>query len=152
MTCCTTQPCYFPCDPPITAHDNEFGGSNWVRNFCKYPAKAGEKLLLTETLLKPGHMVIYSSFLIETPSKTSVPFTIGTDATPDKYGTGNMNLGIGVVGVGFYAASPADALITAETPVYVTIGADITEGILGVKFMLSDAKPMGSRFGGGSGM
>ena len=148
MPCCTTQPCFFPCDPPITAHDNEFGGSNWIRDFCKQPAKAGDMFQLTETFLVTGHMVHYVSFIIEKPSGVSVPFSIGTKADPAKYGSSNMQQpGPNVVGVGFFAASAADALITQPTEVFVTIGADINDGILGVKFMLSDAKPMGSRLG-----
>lgn len=148
MSCCVNLPCHFPCDPPIPAHGNEFGCAEWVRNFCKHPAKAGEKFQLTDTFLKPGHMVHYVSYVIEIPSKTPVPFTIGTMEDPAKYGGGNLHQNSnGVLSVPFFAASAADALVTNSEGVFVTIGADCNEGILGIKFMLSDAKPIGTRLG-----
>ena len=142
MTCCKTKPCAVSCDPPIPAYGTIAGRADWVRNFCKHPAKAGDKFQLTDTLLMPGHFVDWAAFIVEVPSAGSVPFTVGTDADPAAFLSSDMNVGMNVKGF-----ADIRQFITVETPVYITIGADANEGILGVAMWLADVTPMGSRFG-----
>jgi hypothetical protein len=140
--CCQTPTCHESVDPPVPAHGNIAGRADWVRNFCKYPAKANERFQLTDTLLMAGHFVDWASFVVELPSGGSVPFKVGTETEPDKFLSGDMNAGMNVKGF-----KDLRLFITTPTPVYVTVEADINEGVLGVAMWLADVSPMGSRFG-----
>ncbi|UJS26281.1 hypothetical protein [Thiothrix winogradskyi] len=144
MNCCQSNPCAFSCDPPIPAYSTIAGRADWVRNFCKHPAKAGEKFQLTDTLLMPGHFIDWASFIVEVPSSASVPFKVGTEAVPDKYFSSDLNVGQNVKGF-----KDVREFVTVDTPVFITFDADANEGILGVAMWLADVTPMGTRLGGG---
>lgn len=146
--CCTalTDPCYQSCDPPVPAHSNAFGCADFGRDFCTKPVIAGEKLKLTDSFLRSGHIVLFASFVVDIPSKTSVPFSVGTLSDPAKYGGGDLYQSANnVKGVMFYAQSASELLVQTSDDIYITMGADCNYGKLGIRFMLADSTPMGTR-------
>lgn len=136
--CCKIHPCETSCDPVVPHHMAISGIAGWVWDFCKCAAKKGDKIELTECLLMPGHVVDWVSLTVERGSGVDSPFTLGTEADPERFGEGDLK----VQGRGF---SDMRELQNVSEKVYLTLGEDVSDGKLTVGIMLHDSLPFGNR-------
>lgn len=136
--CCKIHPCEEHCDPVVPHHMDICGIAGWVYDFCKCGAKEGDKIELTECLLSPGHVIDWVSITVERGAGVSVPFELGTEADPDRFGSGDLE----VRGRGF---SDMRELQNASEKIYLTLGADVNDGKLTVGIKLCDSLPYGAR-------
>lgn len=140
--CCKIHPCEFPCDPVIPAHMAICGIAGWTWDFCKCPAKAGDKIELTECLLMPGHFIDWASLTVERAAGVQARFQLGTEADPDRFGTGDM------IAKGRGLSDMRELQLTRE-PVYLTLLDDVKQGKLTIGMKLCDSLPYGTREGMG---